>query len=235
MSLVSSLLIFFCFAMALSGCVSDEERKWAYYETAHYSYLMVASGDSAGALRYLQRQVTKLPDAKTKQDSTYYANIVLRLAFLDYYADSTGALAATYYRHAYGFLRHLPEPARIDGLRYAALVLAQRGDTARALLYLYESRHRASAAEDDQRVAKADTCLSYLEPQELAMSAAPAWPIDTLIVVGLLIFLSTLAGTTWAVKHHHRPAAPEPGPEPEPEPEVPETPIRFLAGDPPST
>jgi hypothetical protein len=173
-----------------------------------------------------------LPDAKTKQDSTYYANIVLRMAFLDYYADSTGTLASVYYEHAYGFLRHLPEPARIDGLRWTALVLAQRGDTARALLYLYESRHRALVAGDRLRMNQADTCLSYLEPQELAMSAAPAWPVETLLI-GLLIFLSTLGGATWAFKRHHRHEAPEP--EPEPEPEELGKPVRFPFEDPLST
>jgi len=212
----------------MSGCVSDEERGWALYEATEFPRLMVSNGDTVGALRYLEWKVTQLPDIKTEKDSAYYAYVVLRLAFLDYFADSTGALSAAYYEHAYPYLRHLPEPSRIDGLRWTALVLAQRGDTARALAYLYESRHRAAHIGDQGRVAKADTCLSYLEPQELAPIASRAWPVEILIV-GLLIFLSTLGGTAWAVRRHHRLEAP--GPEPEPLGK----PVRFPFVDPAST
>ena len=86
-SLISVLVI----GLLIAGCPSDEERERRLFEVATESWKIAESGDTLGALAYLQ--VTKVPRPKTTRDSVLYVNIVARRAFLDYYADPTLALS----------------------------------------------------------------------------------------------------------------------------------------------
>lgn len=169
-----------------AGCLSDEEVTSRILRAARESRNLVQRGDTLRALQYAQDAAMSLPRARSAEDSSYYGWLYARLAFLYYYApDDARALSDSYYRAGYPYLRHLPDTTRIDVLRWTALVLAGRGDTTRALVYLSESRIRAVWLRDSLRTARADVCLSYLAPREIvAHSAATASvPLSGVIVV----------------------------------------------------
>jgi len=131
---------------------------------------MVEAGDTLGALAFLEDKLYSLPKPKNANDSTLYGWMRARIAFLYFHMYDSKFITADYYRDGYSYLKYLPDTTRIDVLRWTARTLLLQGDTLSALPYLYESWHRALDIGDPIRIAKANTCLAYLDPKEISTS-----------------------------------------------------------------
>lgn len=165
---------FFFLSFAMIGCLSDEERYDILLDATRASRLMVETGDTLGALGFLEDKLNRLPNPKNAADSALYGWMYARYDFLCFHVYDSKSITANYYQASYPYLKYIPETTRIDVLRWTARTLLLQGDTLSALPYLYESRHRALAIGDSVRVAKADTCLSYLRPKELLVKHQPS-------------------------------------------------------------
>ena len=191
--------------------MSDDERARQLWAVAAVSDSLIQVGDTMQAMYHILDQLAILPGPATRYDSTVMGVLTLRVAFIDYFVEPTFELSALYYQQAYQYLPYLADTLEIDALRYTALALVRRGDPALALPYLYKSMHLALLLGDSVRMAQADTCLSYLQPQALQAARTEGYGLLLVMTLMLVVFGATLLGVTWAVSTYLRPAPGAPG------------------------